>query len=77
MTVNSGRCRENFEWQGRGGAIRRLGGDRVCSSSLQEFGETNLIALQKLSNKKKNVSIEFENNRKEILACIECKFRRQ
>lgn len=51
--------------------IRRVGWHRVYASSLKESGETNLIALQKLKNKKKNVSIEFENTRKEILSCIE------
>lgn len=51
--------------------IKRVGWRRVYASSLKEFEETNLIALQKLRNKKKEVSIEFENNRKEILACIE------
>lgn len=50
-TVNSGRCRETFD--GRGGVIRRVGWHRVYAHSLKEFGEINLIVLQKLRNKKK------------------------
>lgn len=50
-TVNSGRCREKFD--GRGGATRRAGWHRVYAHSLKEFGEINLIVLQKLRNKKK------------------------
>lgn len=33
--------------------IKRVGWHRVYASSLEEFGETNLIVLQKLRRKKK------------------------